>query len=236
MTIFDRFGLRDRVAVVTGGGGLLGFEFCKTLAEAGGAVVVADLNVELARKTANHLTDNGYSAFAYPLDVTCRDSSQELVAEIKKQFGRLDILVNSAALDPKFDLDAVFHYSELAGSSGGLYERGRAFFQEMGRWGPVLRKTTNALGAGALAMTTVGFGASYLKAVFFADNLVLNAFFFFLGKWVFDIIYFVGEQRVHGVELVQQLLLWSPLSAAVTAAVGVLLLFIMRPLLEPSPA
>jgi hypothetical protein len=63
---------------------------------------------------------------------------------------------------------------------------------------------------------------------------VLNAFFFFLGKWVFDIIYFIGEQRVHGVELVQQLLLWSPLSAAVTAAAGVLLLFIMRPLLEPS--
>ena len=93
-----------------------------------------------------------------------------------------------------------------------------------------------ALGAGAMAMTVVGFGAAYLKAVFFADNIVLNAFFFFLGKWVFDIIYFLGEQRVHGVELVQQLLLWAPLSAAVTAAAGVLLLFIMRPLLEPSTA
>jgi rod shape-determining protein MreD len=93
-----------------------------------------------------------------------------------------------------------------------------------------------ALGAGALAMTTIGFGASYLKAVFFADNLVLNAFFFFLGKWVFDIMYFIGEQRVHGWELVQQLILWSPVSAAVTAAAGVILLFIMRPLLEPSSA
>lgn len=93
-----------------------------------------------------------------------------------------------------------------------------------------------ALGAGAIAMTVVGFGAAYLKAVFFADNIVLNAFFFFIGKWVFDIIYVLGEQRVHGVELVQQLLLWSPLSAAVTAAAGVLLLFIMRPLLEPSTA
>ena len=93
-----------------------------------------------------------------------------------------------------------------------------------------------ALGAGALAMTVVGFSASYLKAVFFADNLALNAFFFFLGKWMFDLIYFLVEQRVHGVELVQQLLLWSPLSAAVTAAVGVLLLFLMRPLLDPTPA
>ncbi len=93
-----------------------------------------------------------------------------------------------------------------------------------------------ALGAGAIAMTAVGFLASYLKAVFFADNLVLNAFFFFLGKWLFDVIYFLGEQRVHGVELVQQLLLWSPLSAAATAAAGVLLLFLMRPLLDPAPA
>lgn len=96
--------------------------------------------------------------------------------------------------------------------------------------------TPEALGAGAIAMTVVGYLASWLKAVFFADNIALNAFFFFLGKWVFDILYFIGEQRVHGVELVQQLLLWSPLSAAVTAAVGVLLLFIMRPLLEPSTA
>lgn len=94
----------------------------------------------------------------------------------------------------------------------------------------------DALGAGALAMTAVGFSASYLKAVFFADNIALNAFFFFLGKWMFDVIYFVVERRVAGVELVQQLLLWSPLSAAATAVVGVLLLFLMRPLLDPSAA
>jgi len=94
----------------------------------------------------------------------------------------------------------------------------------------------DALGAGALGMTVVGFSASYLKAVFFADNLMLNAFFFFAGKWMFDIIYFGLEQRMHGVELAQQLVLWSPLSAAVTATVGVLLLFLMRPLLEPTPA
>ncbi len=94
--------------------------------------------------------------------------------------------------------------------------------------------TPDALGAGALAMTIVGYLASWLKAVFFADNLALNAFFFFLGKWVFDVIYFSVEQRMGGVELLQQLLLWSPLSAAATAAVGVLLLFIMRPLLEPA--
>lgn len=94
--------------------------------------------------------------------------------------------------------------------------------------------TPEALGAGAIAMTVVGYLASWLKAVFFADNLALNAFFFFLGKWVFDVIYFIVEHKLGGIELVQQLLLWSPLSAAATAAAGILLLFIMRPLLEPA--
>lgn len=106
MTIFDKFNLKDRVAVVTGGGGQLGFEFCKTLAEAGAAVVAADLNMELATKTATRLKDSGYEAMAFPLDVTRLESTRELVAETVKQFSRLDILVNSAALDPKFDPDA----------------------------------------------------------------------------------------------------------------------------------
>ncbi|MBM3181322.1 MAG: SDR family oxidoreductase [Chloroflexi bacterium] len=106
MTILDKFNLKGRVAVVTGGGGQLGFEFCKTLAEAGAAVVSADLNLDLATSTATRLTDSGYSAIARPLDVTSLESTRELVTETVEHFGRLDILVNSAALDPKFDPDA----------------------------------------------------------------------------------------------------------------------------------
>lgn len=96
--------------------------------------------------------------------------------------------------------------------------------------------TPSALGAGAVAMTLVGYAASWLKAVFFADNLALNAFFFFAGKWVFDLVYFLLERRLGGLELVQQLTVWSPLAAAGTAVAGVLLLLLMRPLLDPEPA
>jgi rod shape-determining protein MreD len=96
--------------------------------------------------------------------------------------------------------------------------------------------TPESLGAAAVAMTIIGYLASWLKAVFFADNIALNAFFFFLGKWTFDVIYFVVEGRIGGIELIQQLLLWSPLSAAATAVAGILLLMIMRPMLEPSNA
>ena len=49
----------------------------------------------------------------------------------------------------------------------------------------------SGFGAAALAMSVVGFAASWLKAVFFADNLALNGFFLFLAKWVFDVIFLI---------------------------------------------
>jgi 2-deoxy-D-gluconate 3-dehydrogenase len=106
MTIFDKFSLKGQVAVVTGGGGQLGTEFCRTLAEAGASVVVADLLIDHANRTSKSLTDSGYTNFPFELDVTRIESTRELVAETVKKFGRLDILVNCAALDPKFDPDA----------------------------------------------------------------------------------------------------------------------------------
>jgi len=106
MTIFDKFSLKDKVAVVTGGGGQLGTEFCKTLAEAGAAVAVVDLNANAAAKVADGLTQSGFNTKGIPTDITQPDSVNAMVDSVLKAFGRLDILVNSAALDPKFDPDA----------------------------------------------------------------------------------------------------------------------------------
>ncbi len=106
MTIFDKFNLKDKVAVVTGGVGLLGVEFCKTLAEAGAAVAVIDLNADAAVKVADGLAQSGFKAKGIPTDITKPDSVNGMVDSVLKAFGRLDVLVNSAALDPKFDPDA----------------------------------------------------------------------------------------------------------------------------------
>jgi NAD(P)-dependent dehydrogenase (short-subunit alcohol dehydrogenase family) len=107
MTIQDKFDLSGRVAVVTGGAGLLGAEFCRTLAEAGAAVVVVDLNASASQAVADALTKNGYEALAVPTDITNPVSVNALVEKILSAFERLDVLVNSAALDPKFDADAM---------------------------------------------------------------------------------------------------------------------------------
>jgi 2-deoxy-D-gluconate 3-dehydrogenase len=107
MTIQEKFDLSGRVAIVTGGVGLLGSEFCKTFAEAGAAVAVVDLNASASQAVADTLTKSGYKAQAFATDITKPDSVNAMVANVLSTFGRIDILVNSAALDPKFDPDAV---------------------------------------------------------------------------------------------------------------------------------
>ncbi len=107
MTIQQKFNLTGRVAIVTGGVGLLGAEFCRTLAEAGAAVVVVDLNASASQAVTDSLTKSGYKALAVPTDITQPDSVNSLLEKTLSTFGRLDILVNSAALDPKFDPEAV---------------------------------------------------------------------------------------------------------------------------------
>jgi rod shape-determining protein MreD len=87
-------------------------------------------------------------------------------------------------------------------------------------------------GAAALAMSIVGFGASWLKAVFFADNLALNGFFLFLAKWIFDLIFLIVGHRAIDPELAMQIFVWSPLAAAVTAVAGVVVLSLLKPLMD----
>jgi rod shape-determining protein MreD len=86
-----------------------------------------------------------------------------------------------------------------------------------------------SFGAGALAFSIVAYAASSLKAAFFADNLALNAVFVFLGKWVGDLVFLAAEHRLGGSEFLAQALLWSPLAAAVTAVVGLVVLAVVRP-------
>jgi len=107
LTIQEKFDLAGRVAVVTGGVGLLGAEFCRTLAEAGAAVAVVDLNASASQQIADTLTKNGHRAQSITADITSPDSVKVMVEKTVSTFGRLDILVNSAALDPKFDPDTV---------------------------------------------------------------------------------------------------------------------------------
>ncbi|MBE0410242.1 MAG: SDR family oxidoreductase [Anaerolineales bacterium] len=97
------FDLSGQVAVITGGAGLLGSEFCQTLAEAGASVIIADIDHESALSLAGSINALGLSALALETDVVDKHSVEQMVSFTLDAFGRLDILVNNAALDPKLD-------------------------------------------------------------------------------------------------------------------------------------
>lgn len=113
-TIMEKFSLDGRVAVVTGGAGLLGKQFSRALGEAGAGVVVADIDLEGAQKHTNQLINDDIQAMALQVDITDPDSVDKLVTSCVDRFGRLDILVNSAALDPKFDPENITAQSSNA--------------------------------------------------------------------------------------------------------------------------
>lgn len=85
-----------------------------------------------------------------------------------------------------------------------------------------------AFGAGALAHTVVGYLAASGKAVFFAENLMVNAGVFFGGTWLRDLLVLVVGRHAEGTVLLWQLAFWSPIKALTTAIVGIGIPFLFR--------
>ena len=108
------FDLSGRVALVTGGAGLLGGEHAAALAEAGARVVLGDLNLEAARARAKDL-----KASAVHLDVTDPAS----VRAALEQTGGVHILVNNAAIDAKVDPGGLVETSRFEHFSLEQWER-----------------------------------------------------------------------------------------------------------------
>lgn len=88
--------------------------------------------------------------------------------------------------------------------------------------------TPVAFGAGALAHTCVGYLAAWGKAVFFAENVVVSAGFFFLGTWLRDALVLVVGRHTDQGALFWQLAVWSPVKALTTALAGAIVLILLR--------
>ena len=90
--------MSQRVAIITGGGRGLGRAFAKRLAEDGNTVIIADIDQENALKVKEEIISSGYKAYAIKTDVTDEFSVKQMVEEVCSACGRIDILVNNAAL------------------------------------------------------------------------------------------------------------------------------------------
>jgi NAD(P)-dependent dehydrogenase (short-subunit alcohol dehydrogenase family) len=103
--LFDLYG---KVAVVTGGAGILGQHFCAGLAESGARVVIVDLLEDKAKELALSLTDRyKVQTIGIGCDVSNRESVQAMVERVVSEFGEINVLHNNAAAKSD-DLDAFF--------------------------------------------------------------------------------------------------------------------------------
>ncbi len=99
------FDLTGKIAIITGGAGLLGKEFCKALISAGAKVALVDNNkdsIKLAKVEIEKAFPKA-NISTYQADVINKDSVKQCVLSIQKKFDSIDILVNSAAIDSKFE-------------------------------------------------------------------------------------------------------------------------------------
>ena len=88
--------IAGKIALVTGGGGVLGSEFAKALAACGAKVAVCDLRLEAAQKIADEITSDGGTAIAVAANVLDKASLEAAREEIIAKFGTVDILLNGA--------------------------------------------------------------------------------------------------------------------------------------------
>ncbi|MGA7721288.1 MAG: SDR family oxidoreductase [Ignavibacteriaceae bacterium] len=98
--IENYFSLKDKSAIVTGALGLLGMQHCFALKEAGASVIVCDQNANECGKFANELGNN---SIGVGVDITDYASVRNLLDVARSHFKSLDVLVNNAAINDKFE-------------------------------------------------------------------------------------------------------------------------------------
>ncbi|QDI91794.1 SDR family oxidoreductase [Salicibibacter halophilus] len=91
--------LKDKVAIVTGGGQGIGKGIAETFGKEGAKVVVAEVDEETGRETVQQLQNNQTDAFLQPTDVSDDASVMDLMKTVVDKYGGIDILVNNAAIN-----------------------------------------------------------------------------------------------------------------------------------------
>lgn len=92
------FDLADRVAIITGGATGLGFQIAQGLAEAGADVVICSRNLTKCEEAAAKIKSLGVRSMPIAVDVTSPEMLSKMVADIVKEFGKIDVLVNNSGV------------------------------------------------------------------------------------------------------------------------------------------
>ncbi|MGD6878726.1 3-oxoacyl-ACP reductase FabG [Bacillus infantis] len=90
--------LKEKTAIITGAANGIGFAAAERFAREGANVVLADFNEEIGRERERELNREGLHARFIQVDVSKRESIDELVRQVLEEYGRIDILINNAGI------------------------------------------------------------------------------------------------------------------------------------------
>lgn len=88
----------SKISLITGANKGIGFEIAKQLGSCGHTVLVAGRSLQKIEKAVFDLKNQGIDAYCLPLDITCDKSIDQAVFYVENTFGRLDVLINNAAI------------------------------------------------------------------------------------------------------------------------------------------
>ena len=111
----DMFSLKDKVIVVTGAAGLLGYEYCKAIINAEGIPILIDINERLVKNKVKELKEEYPSCICegYIIDITNEKQVKKNCSEIISKYGKIDCLINNVANNPKIEDNDLVNFSRL---------------------------------------------------------------------------------------------------------------------------
>ncbi|MXR50359.1 SDR family NAD(P)-dependent oxidoreductase [Halovenus sp. WSH3] len=174
------FGLSDRTAVVTGGGGRIGGEDCRVLAGEGAEVVVLDVNLDAAETVAEEINDGDYAGEAHAIecDLTDREDVSETVDALEEETGGIDILVNNAGMvdarDRVESFDDEIWDRDIAVNLTGAYNITTEVFPHMKEreWGRIINMSSMAGWQGGFGQ--LSYSATKAALIGFGKTLALE--------------------------------------------------------------
>ena len=139
MNILDKFSLKDRIALVSGGAGpQFGSSISEALAEAGATLITASRSIERNEAFAEQMNNKGYTVHPMQLDITDPASIESLRDRVLDQFGRIDVLVNNSVVGRGggFDEQTPEYWAASAqGNMVGLFAMCKAYIPTMAAQG-----------------------------------------------------------------------------------------------------
>jgi 2-dehydro-3-deoxy-D-gluconate 5-dehydrogenase len=203
----EMFDLKDKVAIVTGGNGGIGFGMAKGLARAGARIAVVGRNEDKSTQAVQALRDLGFTAQAFQADVSNADAVSDMVDAVVAAFGRIDILVNNAGMNIRkrpedlspdewqqvlnVNLTSAFLcsracYPQLKRAGGGKILNNGSMLSIFGTpWGPAY-----AASKGGMVQLTKSLATAWA-----ADNIQVNCF---LPGWINTELTINARREVEG--------------------------------------